>query len=177
MKRASWLFAVLTCASLTGCVERRFIIEATSAVDGTPVSAQVLRNGQSVGFAPVDDSFVYYGKYEFTLIKDGYQTLHVLQPVRPPWWEIPPIDFISENLIPFKLRDIRRFSYPMQPLQTVPPGDVLQRGTILRQQGQSIGEPRPVVVPPAAAPAATPAAPAGTPAPATMPPASDGGPR
>ena len=168
MKRVSWLFGVLTCASLTGCVERRFVIEATSAAEGTPLSAQVLRNGQSVGFTPVDDSFVYYGKYRFTLIKDGYQTLEVLQPVPPPWWEIPPLDFISENLVPFKLRDIRRFSYPMQPLQTVPAGDVLQRGSILRQQGQGIGEPRPVVVP-----AATPA----VPVPTTMPPASDSQPR
>src|SRR5262249_20183429 len=112
MKRAGWLFGVLTCASLVGRVERRVVIEAGAARAGTRVSAQVLRNGQIVGFSPVDDSFVYYGKYRFTLIKDGYQPLHVEQPVRPPWWEIPPLDFISENIIPFKLRDIRRFSYP-----------------------------------------------------------------
>src|SRR5262249_46494932 len=102
------------------------------------------------------------------------QTLHVLQPVRPPWWEIPPLDFVAENVIPFKIRDIRRFSYPMQPLQTVPSGDVLQRGSILRQQGQALGEPRPIVVAPAST---TPAVPAATPAPATMPPAPDSGPR
>src|SRR5262249_21529931 len=168
MKRATWLFGLLICASLTGCVERRFVIGAVSATDGTPVTAQVLRNNQIAGFAPVDDSFVYYGKHRFTLIADGYQTLHVIQPVRAPWWEIPPLAFITENLIPFKILAIRRFSYPMQPLQTVPPGEVLQRGTVLREQGQTLGEPRLVVPPP---PVPAPAVPGGTPAPPSMPPA------
>jgi len=168
MKRMSWLFGVLVCASLTGCVERRFVIESL------PPGAQVLRNGQSVGFTPVDDSFVYYGKYHFTLIAPGYETLHVEQPVHAPWWEIPPLDFISENVIPFTIRDIRRFRYEMQPLRAVPPADVLQRGETLRGQSQGLGEvpPAPVPVPATgAAPAVPPAtiAPPGTPGPAAAP--------
>jgi len=166
MKRMTWLFGVLACASLSGCVERRFVIESL------PPGAQVLRNGQSIGFTPADDSFVYYGKYDFTLIAAGYETLHVVQPVRAPWWEIPPLDFITENLIPFKIRDIRRFRYEMQPLQAVAPADVLQRGEGLRGQSQGLGDPRPVPVPPAtAAPAVPPVtiSPPGTAAPAATP--------
>jgi len=162
MKRVCWLVGVLTCALGTGCVERRFVIEAVAAGDPGPerrdLGAQVVRNGQLIGFTPVDDSFVYYGKYHFTLIKDGYETLSVVQAVHPPWWEIPPLDFITENLLPFKFRDVRRLTYAMQPLRTVPPSEVLERAKQLRIQGQAIGEQAPVPVAPAA-----PAAPAGPP--------------
>src|SRR5262249_58004588 len=65
------LGVLLSAALLTGCVERRFVIESV------PPTAQVLRNGQPIGFTPVDSEFIYYGKYNFTLIKDGYETLHV----------------------------------------------------------------------------------------------------
>ena len=151
MKRASWLFGVLTCASLTGCVERRFVIEAVSAADGTPVSAQVLRNGQSVGFAPVDDSFVYYGKYHLQLIKDGYETLNVDQEIPAPWYEYPPLDFVNEVLNPFQLRDVREFNYQMQKIEQPSKEDVLRRGQELRQRGQVLVGQQP---PPPPAPAA-----------------------
>jgi hypothetical protein len=78
----------------------------------------VLRNGRPLA-RPADDTFVYYGKYRFTLVKDGYETLHVDQEVRPPWWQYPPIDFVVENLIPYTFRDIRRFNYSMQPAEVL----------------------------------------------------------
>ncbi len=148
MKRAGWLVGVVLGVAATGCVERRFVIESV------PPGAQVFRNGQPIGFTPVDDAFVYYGKYQFTLVKDGCETLHVVQDVPAPWYQIPPIDFISENLVPFKIRDRRPFVYQLQPRRAVSSGEVLQRAQDLRGQGQLIGEPRPA--PP---PAPTPPAP------------------
>jgi PEGA domain len=132
------LGVLLSALLLTGCVDRRFVIEST------PPGAQVLRNGQLVGFTPADDHFVYNGVYEFTLIKDGYETLHVKEKIRPPWYEIPGLDFFTENIVPYRFRDVRRLHFQMQPLRQVPPDEVLQHATPLREQARQIGDPGPL---------------------------------
>ena len=65
---------------------------------------------------------------------------HLSEPP-PRWYEYFPFDFISENVIPWTIRDIRRFHYQMQPLAVIPPENVLQQGQALRQRGQAIGVP------------------------------------
>src|SRR5262245_36824828 len=123
MRRKSWLIGALCAlAMLSGCVERRFVVQSM------PPGALVLRDGKPLGSTPVDDSFVYYGKYRFTLIKDGYETQDVIQDVPAPWYEIPPLDFVVENLIPFKFRDVRRFTYELQPERKMRSDEVWQRG-------------------------------------------------
>jgi hypothetical protein len=171
MRRTMGRIGFLVLAALSaGCVERRFVIESN------PPAAQVFRNGQSIGFTPCDDAFVYYGEYEFTLVKDGYETLKVRPKIRSPWYEIPPLDFFAENIWPFKVRDVRRLKFQMQPLRTVTPDEVLRRAEQLRIRGRQIGDipAPPLPVAPAAAvtrpvtpPATPPVAPAlGAPVPA-----------
>jgi len=146
MKRAIGRLAVLLGVALAsaGCVERKFVIEAYPIDDPhTNIPAQVLRNGQPIGFTPVDDAFVYYGKYDFTLIKDGYETMHLVEKIRAPWYEYPPLDFFVENLWPFTIHDVRRLRLPMQPARITPPDQVLPRATELRGQGKLIGDPAP----------------------------------
>ena len=68
--------AVTLCAlGLSGCVERRYVVYTD------PPGAMVFRNGQPLGATPADDHFVYYGKYKFTIIADGYETLTVEQDI------------------------------------------------------------------------------------------------
>src|SRR5439155_8012621 len=79
MGRSAWLLTVGACAGLlAGCVERRFVITSD------PPGAVVLRDHQPIGATPADDHFVYYGKYHFTLIKEGFETLQVDQDVPTP---------------------------------------------------------------------------------------------
>ena len=121
---------------LGGCVERRFIVTSN------PPGATVYREGMQLGVTPLDDNFVYYGTKEYKLILDGFEPLVVKQPAPPPWYEIPPLDFFTENLWPFKVRDIRRPEpYQLQPLQTPNPNQVLERAQQLRNSGRAIGEP------------------------------------
>src|SRR5438046_8549070 len=94
------LVAAVLLGGLPGCVERRYVIESD------PPGALVLVNGQPIGTTPVDGYFVYYGNYNFTLIKDGFQTKQVSQRIASPWYEYTPLDFISENLYPGKLEDV-----------------------------------------------------------------------
>jgi hypothetical protein len=128
----------LALALTTGCVERAFVITTE------PFGAVVYdEKNQPLSGSPADKSFVYYGKYRFTIVKDGYQTLVVEEDVKPPWYEWIGIDFISENLIPWTVRDIRRFHYKLQPATFVPLDNVLDMGKMLRAKGQTIGEPLP----------------------------------
>lgn len=137
LRLATWLAALTASAGLlTGCVERRFIIETN------PPSAIVYdEKGLPMGASPADRTFIYYGKYRFTIIKDGFETLVVDEKVRAPWYEWPFIDFFSENVIPWTIRDIRIFKYQLQPKQVVPPEEVMNRADVLRNRGQTIGVP------------------------------------
>jgi hypothetical protein len=156
MKRNAGLGAVLLVAGLSaGCVERRMVIYSD------PPGALVYVNNQYVGATPVDYWWVYYGKYHFTLVKDGYETLNVQQDVPAPWYEWPGADFISE-VQPFKVRDVRSFCYTLQPMLQVQPEDLRRRADELRARGQAIGtpaEPRPVAPGPPAVPPPTPPGP------------------
>jgi hypothetical protein len=127
---------LLAACLLSGCVERRFIITSN------PPGATVYREGMQLGVTPVDDPFVYYGDKQYTLVLDGFETLKVNQPAPVPWYQIPPLDFASENLWPFKIRDIRRPEpYQLQPLQSPNPNQVVDRAQQLRNSGRAIGEP------------------------------------
>jgi hypothetical protein len=127
---------LLTIILTGGCVERRFVVTSD------PPGALVYHNGIYLGATPVDGYLTYYGKQQFRLMKEGYETLDIVQAYMPPWYEIPGVDFFSENVWPFKIRDVRSFCYTMTPLQTVRPDDVRQRAEELRARGQTIGVPR-----------------------------------
>jgi hypothetical protein len=166
MKPIACLGVVLLTAGLAfGGVQRRIVVYSD------PPGALVYVNNQYVGATPADYYYVYYGKYQITLVKDGYETLNVLQDIAAPWWGLPGIDAITE-VQPFKLRDIRSFCYTLQPMQQVRPDDLLERATALRTRGQGIGTPRePKPLPAPVAPAAPAAPPLGPPVPPAIMPA------
>ncbi|QVL32892.1 PEGA domain-containing protein [Telmatocola sphagniphila] len=126
---------------LTGCVERRFV------VDSTPPGAKVYVNNQPVGFTPVDVPFTYYGKYDITLEREGYQTETQKWHIPAPWWAYPPFDFITENLYPAKIQDVHRTTFDMKPI--VPPNleEIRLDAEELRIRGQAIPDPRHVSPP------------------------------
>ena len=119
----------------------------------------VLRNGAPIGPTPVDDQFVYYGNYHFTLIKDGYTTLQVDQAIPTPWYQYVPLDFVTEALVPVHIEDVQRFHYVLQPQQATNPTAVIQEAEVLRSQGQAIGVPPPPAPPPPPPALAVPPAP------------------
>lgn len=99
-----------------------------------PAGALVYVDDYEIGTTPVSTNFTYYGTRKIRLVKDGYETLTVLQPVPTPWYEIPPIDFVSENLTPGTVRDRRDFCYQLKPQVMVPGQQLLQRAEGLRTQ-------------------------------------------
>jgi hypothetical protein len=139
MKRFPWLSTMLViAATTTGCVERRYIVETDQ-----PFTVVLVNNQQLGGQSPADGAFDYYGKYRFTLIKDGFQTQQVVQDIEPPWFEYPGIDFFAENVWPFLIRDTRHFYYQMSPLQTPNIAESTDRAQQLRDRAKAIESPTP----------------------------------
>jgi hypothetical protein len=111
----------------TGCVRRRLFVQSN------PPGAMVFVDNQQIGTTPCSVDFIYYGTREIRLVKPGFETLTVNQPIPTPWYQIPPIDFVSENLIPTRLIDHRSVAFNMQPQVIVPTDQLLDRANQLRQ--------------------------------------------
>jgi PEGA domain-containing protein len=135
---------------IAGCVERRMTIVSD------PPGAAVTLNGHLIGATPVDvpsSLFEYYGNYDITLVADGYEPLTVRQPVPPPWYGYPFIDFFSENVVPYHYHDRRVFTYQLSAGKIVSPDELLKSANVGRARGQGIGVPAPIsTTPPAETP-------------------------
>ena len=168
MKRNAVLGAILLATALTtGCVDRKFVITSD------PPNAAVYRNGMYIGQTPVDDPFLYYGKYEFKIVKDGYETVVEQKKITAPWYEIPPIDFVTDVFLPYEIRDVRRIHYVLPERGPNRELDVLERAQMLQNRANAIGaanvdgnRPSPMRRPDPAAPPSTPTV---APAPAVFP--------
>lgn len=157
---------------LPGCVRRRLMVRSN------PPGAMVYVDNQLIGTTPCATSFVYYGTREIRLVKAGYETYTVNQPIPAPWYQIPPLDFVSENLAPRQIQDFRTVTYDLKPQTIVPTEQLLGRAEELRRstmQGvilpgtTTTGVPGPVLPP--APGVAAPGAPATT-VPETLGPAT-----
>jgi hypothetical protein len=149
---------VLACAVLVllcacGCVQRRITIRSN------PPGALVYVDKHEIGKTPCSVEYIYYGTREIKLIKDGFETLTVMQWIPPAWYQIPPLDFVSENVVPAEIRDERTYSYQLVPTRVVPTNQLLGRAENLRRatklENLAAGPPVPRLQPPPLAPPAT----------------------
>lgn len=129
-----------------GCVQRRMTIRST------PPGALVYVDDYQIGTTPVSTDFVYYGTRKIRLIKDGYETLTVSQPFPLPWYQIFPLDFVTENIWPGEIRDERVVDLSMMPAAATPPEEVVGRAEVARLAAgggsyTSVAAPQPAPVP------------------------------
>jgi hypothetical protein len=129
--RTTWII-LLAVLMLTpaGCMRRRLNVHSN------PPGALVYVDNQQIGTTPCSVDFTYYGTREIRLVKPGYETLTVNQPIPAPWYQIPPLDFFSENLAMSKIRDNRTVSFNLAPQLIVPNEQLLDRANQLRQDTQ-----------------------------------------
>jgi hypothetical protein len=127
------LLAAAVCFLVSGCVERRVVIRSN------PPGALVFVDDHEVGITPVAISPIYYGNRKIRLVKDGCETKTLIQSMPPPWYEIPPLDFISENAIPGTLHDSRTLDFQLEPQRVVPQEELLARAESLRRGTQWVG--------------------------------------
>ena len=95
-------------AAAGGCVEREMTITSQ------PPGALVFVSDKEIGRTPVTQPFLWYGDYEIVLRRNGCQTLHTHANLRPPIYEIFPLDLLSE-LAPWTYHDRRYLHFEMKP--------------------------------------------------------------
>ena len=123
-----------------GCVQRRMTVRSN------PPGALVYVDDYQIGTTPVSTDFIYYGTRKIRLVKDGYETLTVRQPFPIPWYEIFPLDFVTENLWPWEIRDERVVDLAMTTTASIPPESVVARAEQARLAAGSLPAPPPVPV-------------------------------
>jgi hypothetical protein len=99
----------------------------------------VFVDNQPIGTTPCSVDFTYYGTREIRLVKSGFETLTVNQPIPAPWYQVPPLDFISDNLWPIPIRDNRTVAFDMQPARLQSIDEIIARGSELRGRYQQEG--------------------------------------
>jgi len=123
-----------------GCVQRRMTIRSS------PPGALVYVDDYQIGTTPVSTDFIYYGTRKIRLVKDGYETLTVRQPFPIPWYEVFPLDFVTENLWPWEIRDERVVDLAMTTTASTPPESVVARAEQARLAAGSLPAPPPAPV-------------------------------
>lgn len=108
-------------------------------IRSNPPGALVYVDGYEVGTTPISTNFTYYGTRSFQLIKDGYQTVTENRSIPPPWYQVTPLDFVTENLVPGQIRDQHTIDFQLMPQLVIPAEQIRQRGESLRAQAQRTG--------------------------------------
>lgn len=116
MSRPLISFALLATLLLgnAACVER--ILQVRS----DPPGATVFVNGDEVGTTPLNHPFSFYGTVEVMLRAKGCLAHRELKPLDPPWYEVFPIDFFSELVIPARFTNVHTIEVALTPA----PGDL-----------------------------------------------------
>jgi hypothetical protein len=115
------------------------IVRRRLNVNSNPQGALVYVDNQQIGTTPCSVDFTYYGTREIRLIKPGFETLTVNQPIPAPWYQYTPIDFVAENLVTTKIRDNRTVNYNLAPQLIIPTQELLDRANQLRQDTLQYG--------------------------------------
>jgi hypothetical protein len=72
-----------------------------------------------------------------------------MQPIKPPLYQLFPLDFVSENLVPYEIRDERQLEYQLAPEVIVPTEQLLSRADEFRRGSRIEGYVPPPTPPPA----------------------------
>lgn len=110
--------------AFSGCVLR------TLTINSEPSGATVYVDNTAVGETPVTIPFTYYGTRKITLEKtdaDGkliYERKIVYEKLSAPVYQIFPLDFFSEIVLPVDIKDEHFFTYRLDPLNLPPTAEI-----------------------------------------------------
>jgi hypothetical protein len=126
--RWRWLAVLLAIATLcpAGCIQRRILVRSE------PEGALVTIDHQPIGHTPVAVPFTYYGTREIQVEMDGFQSQKVKHRLGAPWYQIPPLDLVTDNFWPRGIQDLRVVDFQLTPLEIVDESRLLDRAGQLR---------------------------------------------
>jgi hypothetical protein len=129
-KLAPVMIALGVIVIVPGCVHRR----ATIRTD--PPGALISVGEREIGYSPASFDFTWYGTEEVTIRRDGYEMESHYIKLRRPWWQVPPLDFVTDNLLPGRVQDRQEFDFQLRPRVVVPGTELLERGNALRSEAE-----------------------------------------
>ena len=135
-RRLATLLLLPGLSLIGGCVERRYTVRSD------PPAELVIVNGEALGPSPASHSFYFYGDREITLVRDGYETKTVIQPINAPWYDNYLTEFFTENLVPWTIRDEREFTYQLTPARSPTEEALSSRAEALRSDARVLPPPR-----------------------------------
>lgn len=124
----NWIFLLIVFTVCNGCVRRRLTVRTN------PPGALVYVDRQLIGPSPASTYVTFYGTRHIEVVGDGYRTEKVLRTFNPPWYQIPPLDFVSETLWPWEVRDQRVVDITLVPEQQVASEELIARADTMRTQ-------------------------------------------
>ncbi len=118
------------------CFPVRYDWLRTSQTDGAHQSAgaMVYVDRQPLGASPASTQFTYWGSRHIEVVGDGYRTEKVIRTFYPPWYQIPPFDFVAETLWPWEIKAYREVDITMVPEPNVANEELIARADDLRTQ-------------------------------------------
>jgi hypothetical protein len=127
-KRLFLIIALTGCLYLPGCIERKLTINTN------PSGAQVLLNDEEIGTSPVTVSFNWYGDYNITIRKEGYETLNTYRKLDAPLIDYFPFDFFAEILYPGRIVDSYEWSFDLAPQKEINRQELINEAEHLKKQ-------------------------------------------
>ena len=111
-----------------GCVERRLTINTQ------PQGAIVVLNDEEIGTSPVTVSFNWYGDYNVTVRKEGFETLKTHRKLKGPWYDDFPFDFFAQILNPKRIVDSYEWTFELEEKKPISREQLIENAKELKNQ-------------------------------------------
>ncbi|MDP6446981.1 MAG: PEGA domain-containing protein, partial [Pirellulaceae bacterium] len=126
VQRATCCLLIAAAFAHCGCVRRRLTVRSN------PAGARGYVDNQQIGITPFSTEFTYYGTRKIRLEQDGFESAEVERRFSTPWYQWPVIEFFSENVWPWELRDEREVVIDMKQRENRSPQQLVARAGSLR---------------------------------------------
>lgn len=113
---------------LAGCVERKLTIITN------PADAAVILNDEQIGNSPVTVGFNWYGDYNVTIRKEGFETLKTHRKLDRPLHDKFPFDFFAQLIDPRQIVDSYEWSFELAPASPTDRADLIKAAQTLRTE-------------------------------------------
>lgn len=111
-----------------GCVERRLTINTR------PQGALVVLNDEEIGTSPVTVSFQWYGDYNVTIRKEGFETLNTHRKLKAPWYDAFPFDFFAQIVNPKRIVDSYEWTFQLRDRKEPTRQELIRQAEELKKQ-------------------------------------------
>ena len=119
-----WIMLV----GVAGCVERKLTINTN------PAGAQVWLNDEQIGVSPVTVSFNWYGDYNVTIRKPGFDTLAARRKLESPLHDHFPFDFFAQVVYPGQIVDSYEWSFDLVPAKEINRQELIDQAVQLSER-------------------------------------------